>query len=469
MSNKLSMSASERINALLDDSSFVEIGAYVKARNTDFNIQDKDTPKDGVITGYGVIDGNLVYVYSQDAKVLGGSIGEMHAKKIVKLYDMAIKMGAPIVGMIDCSGLRLQEATDALNAFGEVFAKMSMASGVIPQVTAIFGSCGGGAALIPTLTDFTYMTEDAKLFVNAPNTLDENLGTKVDTADAAYVSANTANVDAVFETEAELIEGVKALVKILPSDNLDEKIDETLDNPNRIIPNLDSMKNDGRAIIEQIADAGSVIEIKKAFAADIVTSLVKMDGATVGIVANQEDKITTNGAYKAEEFIGFCDAFGIPVVTLVNVAGLAANIHQEKIISKALAKLTNAYADATVPKISVITDKAYGTAYTVMNSKAIGADMVYAWPDAVIGTMDPEMAVKIMYEEEIKAAEDKLAFIAEKKAEYIEALSGAVSAASRGYVDDVIEPDATRKRVIAAIDMLLSKEEMRPYKKHSTI
>ncbi len=469
MSNKLSMSASERINALLDDSSFVEIGAYVKARNTDFNIQDKDTPKDGVITGYGVIDGNLVYVYSQDAKVLGGSIGEMHAKKIVKLYDMAIKMGAPIVGMIDCSGLRLQEATDALNAFGEVFAKMSMASGVIPQVTAIFGSCGGGAALIPTLTDFTYMTEDAKLFVNAPNTLDENLGTKVDTADAAYVSANTANVDAVFETEAELIEGVKALVKILPSDNLDEKIDETLDNPNRIIPNLDSMKNDGRAIIEQIADAGSVIEIKKAFAADIVTSLVKMDGATVGIVANQEDKITTNGAYKAEEFIGFCDAFGIPVVTLVNVAGLAANIHQEKIISKALAKLTNAYADATVPKISVITDKAYGTAYTVMNSKAIGADMVYAWPDAVIGTMDPEMAVKIMFDEEIKAADDKLAYIAEKKAEYIEALSGAVSAAARGYVDDVIEPDATRKRVIAAIDMLLSKEEMRPYKKHSTI
>ncbi len=470
MSNKLSLSASDRINALLDDSSFVEIGAYVKARNTDFNIQDKDTPKDGVITGYGVIDGNLVYVYSQDAKVLGGSIGEMHAKKIANLYDMAMKMGAPVIGMIDCSGLRLAEATDALNAFGTVYGKQSMASGVVPQITAIFGSCGGGAALIPALSDFTFMTKDnAKLFVNSPNALEGNDISKNDTSAAEYVSENTANVDAVFETEEELLGEIRALVDILPSCNEDEKIDSSTDNPNRIIPNLDSLKGDARAIIENIADNSVVIEMKKTYAADIVTSFIKMDGMTVGCVANQEDVITTAGAYKAEEFVDFCDAFGIPVLTLVNVTSVAATINEEKKISKALAKLTNAYADATVPKVTVITDKAYGTAYTVMNSKAIGADMVYAWPDSVIGTMDPEMAVKIMYDEELAAADDKLAFIKEKKAEYIEALSGAASAASRGYIDDIIEPDATRKRVIAALQMLLSKEEMRPYKKHSTI
>ncbi len=470
MSNKLTLSASDRINALLDDASFVEIGAYVKARNTDFNIQDKDTPKDGVITGYGVIDGNLVYVYSQDAKVLGGSVGEMHAKKIAKIYDMAMKMGAPVIGLIDCAGLRLQEATDALNAFGEVYGKQVAASGVIPQITAVFGSCGGGAALIPSLSDFTFMTkEGAKLFVNSPNALEENNITKLDTSAAEYVSENTANVDGVFETEEEVLGEIRALVKFLPSCNMDEKVESSTDNPNRIIPNLDSFKQDARAVIQNIADNALVLEMKKDFAADIITAFIQLNGVTVGCVGNQEDTITTCGAYKAEEFVDFCDAFGIPVLTLVNVTGFAATIEEEKKISKALAKLTNAYADATVPKVTVIMDKAYGTAYTVMNSKAIGADMVYAWPDAVIGTMDPEMAVKIMYDEELAAADDKLAFIKEKKAEYIEALSGAVSAASRGYIDDIIEPDATRKRVIAAFEMLLSKEEMRPYKKHSTI
>jgi acetyl-CoA carboxylase carboxyltransferase component len=304
MSNKLSLSASDRINALLDDSSFVEIGAYVKARNTDFNIQDKDTPKDGVITGYGVIDGNLVYVYSQDAKVLGGSIGEMHAKKIANLYDMAMKMGAPVIGMIDCAGLRLQEATDALNAFGEVYLKQTLASGVIPQITAIFGTCGGGAALIPTLTDFTYMTkEGAKLFVNSPNALEENNTVKLDTSAAEYVSENTANVDDVFETEEELLGAVRALVDMLPSCNQDEKIDSATDDINRIIPNLDSFKNDGRAVLQNISDNSVFVEMKKNFASDIVTAFIKLDGMTVGCVANQEDVITTNGAYKAEEFL----------------------------------------------------------------------------------------------------------------------------------------------------------------------
>lgn len=311
--------------------------------------------------------------------------------------------------------------------------------------------------------------EGAKLFVNSPNALAENNITKLDTSAAEYVSENTANVDGVFETEEELLGMIRALVEVLPSCNLDDKEASANDNPNRIIPNLDSYKNDPRAVIQNIADDSLVLEMKKEYAGDVVTALIRMDGITVGCVGNQEDTITTAGAYKAEEFVDFCDAFNIPVLTLVNVTGFAATVEEEKTISKALAKLTNAYADATVPKVTVVMDKAYGTAYTVMNSKAIGADMVYAWPDAVIGTMDPEMAVKIMYEDELAAADDKLAFIKEKKAEYVAALSGAASAASRGYIDDIIEPDATRKRVIAAIQMLLSKEEMRPYKKHSTI
>ena len=419
MSNTPSLSASDRISMLLDDSSFVEIGAYVTARNTDFNIQDKDTPKDGVITGYGVIDGNLVYVYSQDAKVLGGSIGEMHAKKIANLYDMAMKMGAPVIGLIDCAGLRLQEATDALNAFGEVYLKQTLASGVIPQITAVFGTCGGGAAIIPNLTDFTFMTkEGSKLFVNSPNTLDENRTEKLDTAAAEYVAENTSNVDAV---------------------------------------------------IADITDDEFVFELKKNFADDVVTAFIRLNGETVGVVGNKKDVMTTAGAYKAEEFVKFCDAFNIPVLTLVNIKGFEATVKEEKTISKAVAKLTYAYANATVPKVTVMLDKAYGTAYTTMCSKAIGADMVYAWPKSVIGTMDPEMAVKIMYEDEIAAAGDKAAFIKDKKAEYTEALSGALSAAKRGYVDDIIEPDATRKRVIAAFDMLFSKSEDKPYKKHGTI
>jgi acetyl-CoA carboxylase carboxyltransferase component len=456
---------------LLDDSSFVEIGAYVTARNTDFNIQDKETPKDGVITGYGVIEGNLVYVYSQDAKILGGSIGEMHAKKISNLYDMALKMGAPVIGLIDCAGLRLAEATDALNAFGELYAKQTLASGVVPQITAVFGTCGGGAALIPNLTDITLMTKDgSKLFVNSPNALDENNTDKLNTAAASYLAENTANVDAVYDSEAELLGAVRSLVELLPANNEDANEGSVCeDNVNRIIPDLETKAADPRAVLQDISDDEFVFELKKDFAKDIVTAFIKLNGETVGVVGNQKDVITTSGAYKAEDFVKLCDAFNIPVLTLVNVKGIAATIQEEKTVSKALAKLSFAYANATVPKVTVVLDKAYGTPYTVMCSKALGADMVYAWPKAVIGTMDPEMAVKIMYEEEIAAASDKLAFIKEKKAEYTEALSGAVSAAKRGYVDDIIEPDATRKRVIAAFDMLFSKTEEKPYKKHGTI
>mgnify|MGYP002675003378 CR=1 FL=1 len=474
MSNRLSMSASDRINALLDDASFVEVGAYVTARSTDFNMQEKDTPKDGVITGYGVIGGKIVYVYSQDANVLGGAIGEMHAKKIANIYDMAMKVGAPVIGLVDCAGLRLQEATDALNAFGEVYLKQTLASGVIPQITAIFGTCGGGAALIPTLTDFTFMTaEGSKLFVNSPNALDGNNVSKLDTASAEYLSSNTSLVDAVCEDDAAVLGQIRALVDMLPSNNEDDDQTECTDDLNRVIPNLDGFAKDARAVLQNIADNNVFVEMKKDFCKDMILGFIKLDGSTIGCVANQAvdggDLLSTNAAYVVADFVKFCDAFDIPVLTLVNVKGFVATVSNERMIADAAAKLTYSYADATVPKVTLVMGDAFGTAYTVMNSKAIGADMVYAWPTAKIGTMDPEMAVKIMYEKEIGEADDKVAKIAELKKSYTELQSSAMAAAKRGYIDDIIEPDATRKRIVAAFDMLYTKREDRPYKKHGAV
>ncbi len=474
MSNKLTLSASDRINALLDDSSFVELGAYVTARSTDFNMPETDTPKDGVITGYGVINGKLVYVYSQDATVLGGAIGEMHAKKIANVYNMAMKVGAPVVGLVDCAGLRLQEATDAMNAFGRLYLKQSIASGVIPQITAVFGNCGGGAALVPALTDFTFMTaEGSKLFVNSPNALEGNNQSKLDTASATYLSNNTSLVDAVCEDDAAVLAQIRALVDMLPSNNQDGATAECTDDLNRIIPNLDGFVKDGRAVLQNIADNNIFVEVKKDYAKDMVVGFVKLNGDTVGCVANQleegSDLISADGAAKAAGFVKFCDAFDIPVLTLVNTKGFVATVENEKKMADAAASLTYAFANADVPKVTVVMGDAFGTAYTVMNSKALGADMVYAWPTAKIGTMDPEMAVKIMYEKEIAEASDKKAAIADLKKTYTELQSSAMAAAKRGYIDDIIEPDATRKRVIAAFDMLYTKNEDRPYKKHGAV
>lgn len=474
MSEKLILSASERINALLDDSSFVEVGALVKARSTDFNIKEYDTPKDGVITGYGLIDGKLVYVYAQDASVLGGAIGEMHAKKIVNIYNLALKVGAPVIGLIDCAGLRLQEASDALASFGRLYKKMSFASGVIPQVTAIFGRCGGGTALIPSLTDFTYMSEkDAKLFVNSPNALDGNYEEKNDTSSANYVASNTSLVDGVYSDDAEVLTEIRNLIALLPSNNEEEAIDECNDDLNRTIPGLESFKDDARAVLQNIADSNIFVEVKKDYAKDMVIGFIRLNGATIGCVANQVkdggDRLTTAGALKAAKFVNFCDAFNIPVLTLTNVKGFAACVEEEKTISAAASSLAFAFADATVPKVNVMAGPAFGSAYSVMNSKTLGCDMVYAWPTASIGMMDAELAAKIMYEKEIEAAEDKVKALNEYKAKINSLQNSVESAAQRGYVDDVIEPDATRKRVIAAFEMLATKREDRPAKKHATV
>ncbi|MFI3208325.1 MAG: carboxyl transferase domain-containing protein [Eubacteriales bacterium] len=478
MSNTTASLASKRIGMLLDEGSFVEIGGAITARSTDFNMTEKATPADGVITGYGVIDGNLVYVYSQDTTVLEGSMGEMHAKKIANIYDMAMKMGAPVIGLVDCAGLRLQEATDALNAFGTLYMKQTLASGVIPQITAIFGMCGGGLAVVPALTDFTFMEEKkGKLFVNSPNAIKGNVASKCDTSSAEFQSEEAGLVDAI-GTEGDILGQIRVLVTLLPANNEDnDAYDECLDSLNRGCEGIENAAEDTAIALSMISDNGVFFETKKDFAKDMVTGFIRLNGMTVGAVANRskvydenaevvaefDGSLSAKGARKAAGFVTFCDAFNIPVLTLTNVDGFKATKCSEKLLAKTTAKLTYAFANATVPKVNVIVGKAYGSAYVTMNSKAIGADMVYAWPTASIGMMDATMAAKIMY------AESDGATIKEKAAEYQALQSSAVSAARRGYVDTIIEPVDTRKYVIGAFEMLFTKREDRPAKKHGTV
>ena len=464
MSNTTQTSAGKRIAALLDDKSFVEIGGLVKARSTNFNLTALDTPGDGVITGYGTIDGNLVYVYSQDVTVLSGSIGEMHAKKIVNIYDMAMKMGAPVIGLLDCAGLRLQEAADALNAVGEVYMSQVAASGVIPQITAVFGVCGGGLAIMPGLTDFTFMeAKNAKLFVNSANALDGNFVAKLDTTSAKFQSEEAGLVDFVGD-EATIINEIRNLLAVLPANNEDEAIDECQDDLNRGCDGLTA--NDPAYIITSISDMNAFVEVKKNYAPSMVTGFIKLNGATVGVVANKAieagNVLTAEGCDKAAEFVKFCDAFSIPVLSITNVKGYLATVENEKRIAKAAARLTYAFADATVPKVNLITGEAFGSAYVAMNSKAIGADMTYAWSDAVIGTMEAGCAAKII-------CADTTDDVATKTAEYAALQNNVVSAAERGYVDTIIEPVDTRKYVIGAFEMLYSKNIDAIAKKHGTV
>ncbi len=469
--------ASQRIEALLDANSFVEIGALVTARATDFNLKQNDTPSDGVVTGYGVINGNLVYVYSQDASVMNGSVGEMHAKKIVRLYDLAMKTGAPVIGLIDSAGLRLQEATDALNAFGEIYLKQTLASGVIPQITAIFGTCGGGLGLFPTMTDFTFMEEkSAKLFVNAPNALEGNVITKCDTSSAEFQAKESGIVDITGDEDA-ILTGIRKLVGFLPANNQEIAADECSDDLNRASAELAGCVGDTAVFLSILADSNDFLEVKSGYAKDMVTGFIRLNGATIGCVANrsevydEEGKVaekmdavlTRQGCEKAADFINFCDSFNIPVLSLTNVKGYEATVCSEKEIARAVAKLTYAFANATVPKVNLILDKAYGTAYVAMNSKAIGADLTLAWPDAQIGTMDAKLAAKIMYDGQ--GAE----VIEAKAAEYAALQNGAVSAAQRGYVDQIVEAADTRKYIIGAFEMLCTKSEDRPAKKHGTV
>ncbi|MCM1038724.1 MAG: carboxyl transferase [Ruminococcus sp.] len=469
--------AGQRINALLDENSFVEIGALVTARATDFNLKQTETPSDGVITGYGVIEGNLVYVYSQDVSVLNGTVGEMHAKKIVNLYELAMKTGAPVIGLLDSAGLRLQEATDALNGFGQIYMQQTLASGVIPQITAVFGTCGGGLAVVPGLTDFTFMEEKkAKLFVNSPNALAGNEIGKCDTSSAAFQSEEAGTVDVVAD-EASILAQIRQLVAMLPANNAEIAVSECTDDLNRGCPEIANCVGDTSIALSQIADNGVFVEVKQNFAKDMVAGFLKLNGATIGAVANRTEVCDENGevvekfdavlsaagAQKAADFVNFCDAFEIPVLSLTNVKGFEATKCSEKKMAKAVSGLTYAFANATVPKVNVVIGKAYGSAYVAMNSKALGADITIAWPDAEIGTMDAALAAKIICDGQGSEAIDACA------KEYAALQNSVTSAAKRGYVDQIVDPVDTRKYVIGAFEMLATKSEGRPEKKHGTV
>ena len=478
MSNATPSLAGTRITSLLDANSFVEIGKSVTARSTDFNMTETKAPSDGVITGSGVIDGNLVYVYSQDASVLNGTVGEMHAKKISALYDLAMKTGAPVISLVDCAGLRLQEATDALEAFGSIYLKQTLASGMIPQITAIFGTCGGGMAVVPALTDFTFMeAKKGKMFVNTPNALEGNHVDKCDTASADFQSQETGLIDGT-GTEEEILGQIRQLVSLLPSNFEDnDSFVECADDLNRTCDDLAACAGDTSLALSRIADEGLFFETKKNYGKDVVTGFLRLNGATVGAVANRTEiyneegekteefdgTISARGARKAAAFVKFCDAFDIPVLTLTNVTGFKATLCNEKMMAASIGEMVRAFADATVPKVNVVIGKAYGTAYVAMNSKSVGADLVYAWDSAEIGMMDASLAAKIMYPGADAAS------LNEKAAEYRNLQSGVESAAARGYVDTVIAPADTRKYVIGAFEMLFTKREDRPAKKHSAV
>ena len=467
--------ASARINSLLDENSFVEIGAMVTARATDFNMNPKETPSDGVVTGHGLIDGKPVYVYSQDSSVLGGSIGEMHAKKITRLYDLAMKVGAPVVAIIDSTGIRLNESTDALAALGSVYRSMSLASGVIPQITAVVGNCGGGLSVLSSLSDFVVMEEKkAKMFVNSPNALPGNYEEKLDTASAKFQAEEAGNAD-VCPDEASVYAKVRELVSILPSCNEGEEYDECTDDLNRVCTNIAGYGKDSGAMLSMIADNNNFVEVSASYAKSIATGFIRLDGLTVGCVANRgeiigeegtekfDTALTPEACVKAADFVNFCDAFEIPVLTLTSVTGFAACVECEKKISRAAAKLTFAFANAKVPKVNVVYGDAFGSAYVVMNSKELGCDMTYAWDTAKIGTMDAELAAKIICDgknaDETKECADKYA-----------ALQNSIEAAARrGYVDTVIAADDTRKYVVSAFEMLFTKREDLPVKKHGAV
>ncbi len=457
-------SASNRIESLLDEKSFVEIGALVSARSTEFNLKQIDTPSDGVVTGYGTIDGNRVYVYSQDATVLGGSIGEMHAKKIANIYDLAMKTGTPVIGLIDCTGVRLQESTDALNAVGEIYFKQTMAKGVVPQIAAVFGTCGGGLSVLASLADFTFMEEkDAKLFVNSPDAIKGNYTSKNDTASAAFQSSESGVADFVCDATSIYSE-IRNLVSMLPDNNEGVAISDCTDDLNRKCENISGCAGDTSVLLSLVADDNEFVEVKKAYAKEMVTGFIRLDGLTVGCVANRSEIIdpetnkaekigtvlTPKGCEKAASFVEFCDSFGIPVLTVTNVTGFEASLCSEKRISKAAANLTMTFANCDVPRVNLIVGKAFGSAYAVMNSKAIGCDLTFAWPNAEIGTMDAKLAAEIMY------ADDSAASVSEKASEYANLQNSANSAAKRGYVDSIIDPDDTRKHLVYAFEMLFA-------------
>ncbi|AGB05046.1 acetyl-CoA carboxylase, carboxyltransferase component (subunits alpha and beta) [Aciduliprofundum sp. MAR08-339] len=480
------LTARERIEKLLDPGTFVEIGMFAQSRATDFGMDKKRVLGDGVVTGYGTINGKLVFVYAQDFTVLGGSLGEMHAQKITTIMDLALKNGAPIIGINDSGGARIQEGVDSLKGYGEIFFRNTMASGVVPQIAVIMGPSAGGAVYSPAIMDFVIMVDKtAHMFITGPQVIKAVTGEDVDfeTLGGALVhNQKSGNAHLFARNEDEALNMVKILLSYLPSNNMEDPPEVDVGDPpdrieyslDRIIPEDPKRSYDVKDVIDLIVDRGTFFEIHPFFAENIVVGFARMAGKTVGIVANQPKVfagvLDINASDKAARFIRFCDAFNIPIITLVDVPGYMPGVEQEHGgIIRHGAKLLYAYSEATVPKITVIMRKAYGGAYIGMGSKHLRTDVVYAWPTAEIAVMGPEGAVNIVFRREINSAENPDKKRQELIKEYRDKFANPYVAASRLYVDDVIYPHETRPRIIQALRMLENKMEDRPSKKHGNI
>lgn len=482
------LTARERLDILFDKDSFVEIDVFVKHRCTNFGMEEKELPGDGVVTGYGQVDGRLVFAFAQDFTVSGGSLGEYHAEKIVKVQNMALKMGAPVVGLQDSGGARVEEGVAALSGFGKIFHNNTISSGVIPQISVIMGPCAGGAVYSPAITDFVFMVDKtSQMFITGPAVIKTVTGEEVSAEDlGGAMTHNTVSGVAHFvgKDDEDTLLMVRELLSYMPSNNMEmPPVYASNDDVNRLIPELNDIipDNPNKAydiydVITKIADDGKLFDVMPHYAKNIVTCFIRLDGATVGVIANQPKFgagcLDINASDKAARFIRRCDAFNIPLLTIEDVPGFLPGTDQEYGgIIRHGAKMLYAYCEATVPKITVILRKAYGGAYIGMCNKELGADLVMAWPTAQIAVMGAEGAVNIIssIKKEIKAAEDPDAVRKERVAEYEEKFNNPYVAAGLGYVDDVIEPSTTRQRVISALDMLSTKRESLPAKKHGNI
>jgi propionyl-CoA carboxylase beta chain len=479
------LTARERIHFLMDEGSFEEIGAFVQHRSADFGMENQKFLGDGVVTGYGTINGRLTYVFSQDFTVFGGSLSETHAEKICKLMDLAMKNGAPLIGLNDSGGARIQEGVVSLGGYADIFYKNTMASGVIPQISAIMGPCAGGAVYSPAITDYILMVENSSyMFVTGPSVVKTVTHEEVSSEDLGGASVHSAKSGVAHFTAANEIEAIQKLKKLLSyiPQNCEEKVPqlayESLDE-NRpklmdIIPESANQPYDIREVITEVADEESFFEVHKDFAENIVVGFARLAGKSIGIVANQPaflaGVLDINSSQKAARFVRFCDCFNIPLLVFEDVPGFLPGTDQEwnAIITNG-AKLLYAFCEATVPRITVITRKAYGGAYDVMNSKHIGADMNFAWPTAEIAVMGAKGAAEIIFKRQIDQAENKLAALAAKEQEYATLFANPYRAAERGFIDAVILPEETREKLIKAFAMLENKVVNLPKKKHGNI
>lgn len=475
--------ARERIENLVDPGSFVELNTFVKHRCTDLGMDKKETPGEGVVTGYGTVHGRLVYVFAQDFTVIGGSLGEMHAKKICNVMDLAAKTGAPVIGLNDSGGARIQEGIDALHGYGEIFHRNTLYSGVFPQISVILGPCAGGAVYSPAITDFIFMTKStSQMFITGPQVIKAVTGENI-TAEAlggGETHNSTSGVaHFIAEDEEQCLEQVRNLIGYLPANNLErppvveEIIPPELD-LTEIVPANPNTGYDVRELLMAISDTDSFLEVHALYAQNAVVGFARLKGQTVGMVANQSQHLAgcldINASDKIARFIRFCDCFNIPVITFVDVPGYLPGVLQEHNgIIRHGAKILFAYSEASVPKITVILRKAYGGAYVALGSKSQGTDIVYAWPSAEIAVMGPAGAVNIIYRKDIEGAEDKNARREELVSQYRDSFANPYVAAGRGLVDEVIEPNYTRTYLINALAVLAAKRENKPAKKHGNI